>query len=75
MKLFNVNINARNLAITFATIDFFRSGLDKSRTYVCDVLEIINFTNGRTWLFFIKYTHEHAFYSRINFKKFDTHVL
>ena len=48
MKLFNVNINARNLAITFATIDFFRSGLDKSRTYVCDVLEIINFTNGRT---------------------------
>ena len=36
-------------------------GLDKSRTCVLDVLEIINFTNYRTPLFFNKYAHEHTF--------------
>ena len=38
-----------------------RAGLDKSRTYVRDVLRIINFINCRTWLFFNKYAYEHAF--------------
>ena len=37
------------------------TGLDKSRTCICDVLEMINFTNCRTQLFFNKYTHEHTF--------------
>ena len=36
-------------------------GLDKSRTCVPEVLEIINFTNCRTRLFFNKYVYEHIF--------------
>ena len=42
--------------------DFRRNaGLEKSRTCVRDMLEIINFTNCLTWLFFNKYVHEHTF--------------
>ena len=33
----------------------------KSSMCVRDVLEIINFTNCRTWLFFNKYAQEHTF--------------
>ena len=65
--------------------------LDKSRMYVREVLEIRNFTNCCTWLFFNKYAHEHAFsfswvretivYRKTdrlwwnNFKKLGVHVL
>ena len=37
------------------------AGLDKSRTCVSYALEIINFTNCRTWLFSNKHVHEHNF--------------
>ena len=39
--------------------NFNMPGVDKSRTCVRYVLEIINFTNCRTWLFSKKYVHEH----------------
>ena len=35
--------------------------LEKSRMYIRNILEIINFTNRRTLLFFKKYAHEHTF--------------
>ena len=38
-----------------------KSGLDKLRTWVRDVLKIISLTNCRTWLFFTTYAHEHTF--------------
>ena len=36
-------------------------GLDKSHTYMHDVIKITNFTNCHTWLYFNKYPHEHIF--------------
>ena len=36
------------------------ASLDKSRTRVRDVLEIIYFTSCHTWLFFNKYAHENT---------------
>ena len=36
-------------------------GIEKSGTCICDILEITNFTNCCTWLFFNKYTTEHTF--------------
>ena len=41
--------------------NFNMPGVDKSRTCVRYALEIINFTNCRTWLFSNKYVHEHNF--------------
>ena len=41
--------------------NFNMPGGDKSRTCVRYVLEIINFTNCRTWLFSNKYIHEQNF--------------
>ena len=35
--------------------------LEKSLTCVPDVLEIINFADCRTLVFFSKYAHEHSF--------------
>ena len=34
-----------------------KPGLDKSCMCICDVFEIINFTNCQTWSFFNKYVH------------------
>ena len=36
-------------------------GGDKSRTYLRYVVEIINFTNYRAWLFFNKHIHKQNF--------------
>ena len=41
--------------------NFNMPGVDKSRACICYVLEIINFTNGCTWLFSNKYVHKHKF--------------
>ena len=37
------------------------SGLDKSHTYICYILKIINFADCHTCLFSNKYVHEHNF--------------
>ena len=53
-------------------------GLDKSHTYMHDVIKIINFTNCHTWLYFNKYPHEHIFSflsAWSNFGKFGAHLL
>ena len=46
----NKNIDNRNV-----------HNIDKSRTCVCGVVKIINFTQGFTWLHFKKYIQEHFF--------------
>ena len=38
-----------------------RTELDNSNTCIRYILQIINFTNCSTWLFFNKYTHENIF--------------
>ena len=40
---------------------FHLSGLDKLRMCICEVLQIINFTDCCSWLFSNKYVHEHNF--------------
>ena len=51
----------RNFFSTAVKNNFNMPGVDKSRTCVRYVLEIINFTNCRTWLFSNKYIHEQNF--------------
>ena len=40
---------------------YWTAGHEKLRTCVRDMLEIMNFTNCRIWLFFNRYTLEHTF--------------
>ena len=41
----------RNTFLTAVKNSFNMTGIDKSRTSICYLLEIINFTNYHTWLF------------------------
>ena len=59
------NLNARfnqNLSKNFSrTWCYDKAGLDRSCMCICGILEITNFTDWVTWLFFTKDTLKHTF--------------